>query len=184
MASNVLASWLRVCDTLSQDSWLCGHPFSSVVKNSSNSVLGPLLEGSTLRGSCPGRAFDLVGTRAHAWAPGHSSPSDLPAAPSSLLPVWTEHLQSQVLASVGPPSLPVNPRAIWGSSSLSSLQHNATSTQAWGSWFVPTQPYLGAHGGTFTLRCVSSAWPGACGFLCVGLGGVQGCHDAGLRSSI
>lgn len=67
---------------------------------------------------------------------------------------------------------------------LSSLQHNATSTQAWGSWFVPTQPYLGAHGGTFTLRCVSSAWPGTCGFLCVGLGGVQGCHHAGLRSSI
>lgn len=111
---------------------------------------GPIQFGvpswKVLLGVCPVLAERLT------WlAPEPTPAPDLPVALSSLLPVWTEHLQSQTVASVGTSS---EPEGYLGLFLLPSLQHNANTTEACGHWFVPIRLYLGVTGAPSHLQCM------------------------------
>lgn len=167
-SSHILTSWLT-CDLPSQGSWLCRQPcfyldlfFPSSLwsRTGACSIVSAFLAGSAPRGSYPGRALYLVGVKGP-WAPGHSSPSDLPAAPHPLLLVGTEHLHLQCWPQCDhPPAFQGTPEGDSGLF-LAPLQPNANTTLARGCWFVPIQLYLGLTGTALHLRhLVISVVPG------------------------
>lgn len=97
--------------------------------------------------------------------PWRLQPLRLSCSPEPPLPGWTEHLQSQVLASVGPlPKASGEPEGYLGLFLISFPPAQCCYHTGLGPMVCPHPTVFRGSWGAFTRRYVPPVWPRSCGF--------------------